>query len=211
MEESTKNLEEILKSQMSARDKTGLGYNTQLNKLSSNHETDSENSLSIFYGRSSDDEHIPENDRFQRMGIKLFPLPLQGQTNDTNTIKTKLASESVVSNPKINKDSIIIKDWTSNDEEEVSGVQKVRLENQTIKTRDDKSSQNLMKQGLFWERKACFCCRSTKKALIKELHGDDGDDEVMRWKRSGRPVGECDDGEARVGRAGDSDTDAEPY
>ncbi|GKD87792.1 hypothetical protein Tco_1358946 [Tanacetum coccineum] len=29
-EESTKNLEEILKSQMSARDKTGLGYSTQL-------------------------------------------------------------------------------------------------------------------------------------------------------------------------------------
>ncbi|GJU49007.1 ribonuclease H-like domain-containing protein [Tanacetum coccineum] len=65
-EESTKNLEEILKSQMSARDKTGLGYSTQLNELSSNHETDSENSLSIFDGRSSDDEHIPENDRFSK-------------------------------------------------------------------------------------------------------------------------------------------------
>ncbi|GKF38491.1 hypothetical protein Tco_0118552, partial [Tanacetum coccineum] len=44
-EESTKNLDEILKSQMSARDKTSLGYSTQLNELSSNHETDSENSL----------------------------------------------------------------------------------------------------------------------------------------------------------------------
>ncbi|GKA43794.1 hypothetical protein Tco_0736518 [Tanacetum coccineum] len=59
-EESTKNLEEILKSQMSARDKTGLGYSTQLNELSSNHETNSENSLSIFDGRSSNDEHISE-------------------------------------------------------------------------------------------------------------------------------------------------------
>ncbi|GJS47081.1 putative ribonuclease H-like domain-containing protein [Tanacetum coccineum] len=46
-EESTKNLDEILNSQMSARDKTGLGYSTQLNELSSNHETDSENSLSM--------------------------------------------------------------------------------------------------------------------------------------------------------------------
>ncbi|GKA97730.1 hypothetical protein Tco_0825624 [Tanacetum coccineum] len=44
-EESTKNLDEILNGQMSARDKTGLGYGTQLNELSSNHETDSENCL----------------------------------------------------------------------------------------------------------------------------------------------------------------------
>ncbi|GJZ27088.1 hypothetical protein Tco_0571341 [Tanacetum coccineum] len=63
-DESTKNLDEILNSQMSARDKTGLGYGTQLNELSSNHETDSENSLSIFDVRSSDEENIPENDRF---------------------------------------------------------------------------------------------------------------------------------------------------
>ncbi|GKA17728.1 hypothetical protein Tco_0697565 [Tanacetum coccineum] len=77
-EESTKNLEEILKSQMSARDKTGLGYSTQLNELSSNHETDSENSLSIFDGRSSDDEHIPENDRFLKNGYKAVPPPITG-------------------------------------------------------------------------------------------------------------------------------------
>ncbi|GJZ34033.1 putative ribonuclease H-like domain-containing protein [Tanacetum coccineum] len=62
-----------------------------------------------------------------------------GQTNDTNTVKTKLASELVVSNLKINRDGVIIEDWTSDDEEEVSGVQKVRPENQTVKTRDDKS------------------------------------------------------------------------
>ncbi|GKB06029.1 putative ribonuclease H-like domain-containing protein [Tanacetum coccineum] len=67
-EESTKNLDEILNSQMSARDKTGLGYSTQLNELSSNHETDSENSLSIFDVRSSDEENTPENDRFLKNG-----------------------------------------------------------------------------------------------------------------------------------------------
>ncbi|GJZ12751.1 hypothetical protein Tco_0547981 [Tanacetum coccineum] len=63
-EESTKNLDEILNSQMSARDKTGLGYSTQLNELSSNHETDIENSLSVFDVRSSDEENTSENDRF---------------------------------------------------------------------------------------------------------------------------------------------------
>ncbi|GJZ91467.1 retrovirus-related pol polyprotein from transposon TNT 1-94, partial [Tanacetum coccineum] len=66
-----------------------------------------------------------------------------GKTNDANTEKPKSVSESVVSNPKINRDSVIIEDWTSDDEEEVSGVQKVRPE-----TRDDKSGQNSHKQGV---------------------------------------------------------------
>ncbi|GJW47308.1 hypothetical protein Tco_0078954 [Tanacetum coccineum] len=65
-EESTKNLDEIFNSQMSARDKTGLGYGTQLNELISNHETDRKNSLSIFDVRSSDEENTPENDRFSK-------------------------------------------------------------------------------------------------------------------------------------------------
>ncbi|GJX57940.1 hypothetical protein Tco_0289330 [Tanacetum coccineum] len=78
-EESTKNLDEILNSQMSARDKTGLGYGTQLNELSSNHETDSENSLSIFDVRSSDEENTPENDRFSKAdGYHAVPPPITG-------------------------------------------------------------------------------------------------------------------------------------
>ncbi|GKD92308.1 hypothetical protein Tco_1372145, partial [Tanacetum coccineum] len=61
-----------------ARDKTGLGYSTQLNELSSNHETDSKNSLSIFDVRSSDEENIPENDRFSKNGYKVVPPPITG-------------------------------------------------------------------------------------------------------------------------------------
>ncbi|GKA24973.1 retrovirus-related pol polyprotein from transposon TNT 1-94 [Tanacetum coccineum] len=234
-EESTKNLEEILKSQMSARDKTGLGYSTQLNELSSNHETDSENSLSIFDGRSSDDEHIPENDRFSKNGYKAVPPPITGnfltpradisfagldeyairnkiiesqttelntktsetagKTNDANTEKPKSVSESVVSNPKINRDSVIIEDWTSDDEEEVSGVQKVRPENQTVKTRDDKSGQNSHKQGVgFRKVKACFVCRSTEH-LIKDCNFHDKKSQesnlknvVNTGKRESKPV-----------------------
>ncbi|GJW99051.1 eukaryotic peptide chain release factor subunit 1-3-like protein [Tanacetum coccineum] len=109
----------------------------------------------------SSDMTIPENDRF---------IERMGQTNDTNTVKTKLASESVVSNPKINRDSVIIEDWTSDDEEEVSGVQKVRPENQIVKTRDDKSGQNSHKQGVgFRKVKAYFVCRSTEH-LIKDCN-----------------------------------------
>ncbi|GKC56729.1 hypothetical protein Tco_1084327, partial [Tanacetum coccineum] len=212
-EESSKNLDEILNSQMSARDKTGLGYGTQLNELSSNHETDSENSLSIFDVRSSDEENTPENDRFSKNGYKVVPPPITGnfltprakisfagldeyairnkiiesqtselntktsettcQTNVANTVKPKSSSESVVSNPKINRDRIIIEDWTSDDEEEVSEVQTVRPETQTVKTRDDKTGQNSKKQGIgFRKVKACFVCKSSDH-LIKDYNFHD--------------------------------------
>ncbi|GJT38216.1 putative ribonuclease H-like domain-containing protein [Tanacetum coccineum] len=227
-EESTKNLEEILKSQMSARDKTGLGYSTQLNELSSNHETDSENNL-------SDDEHIPKNDRFVKNGYKPVPPPITGnfltpradisfavldeyairnkiiesqttelnnktgetasKTNDANTEKPKSVSESVMSNPNINRDSVIIEDWISDDEEEVSEVQIVRLETQTVKTRDDKSGQNSKKQGIgFRKVKACFVCKSTDH-LIKDCNFHDKKSQesnlknvVNTGKREGKPV-----------------------
>ncbi|GKF48087.1 hypothetical protein Tco_0141338, partial [Tanacetum coccineum] len=76
-EESSKNLDEILNSQMSAKDKTCLGYSTQLNELSSNHETDSENSFSVFYGRSSDEQSTLANDRSSKEdGYKAVPPPI---------------------------------------------------------------------------------------------------------------------------------------
>ncbi|GKB92826.1 hypothetical protein Tco_0965098, partial [Tanacetum coccineum] len=198
-EESTKNLDEILKSQLSARDKTGLGYSAQLNELSSNHETDSENSFSVFDGKSSDEDSTPANDRSSKTeGYKVVPPPITGnfltpradisfagldeyairnkiiesqtsklnnetsettgQTNDANTVKPKSASESFVSN--LNKDRVIIEDWYSDDEEEVSEVQTVRPETQTVKTRDDKSGQTSKKQGIgFRKVKACFVCK----------------------------------------------------
>ncbi|GJT54880.1 ribonuclease H-like domain-containing protein [Tanacetum coccineum] len=57
-EESSKNLDELLNSQMSAREKTGLGYDTQLNEMSNNSETDSEISLIVIDVRSSDEESM---------------------------------------------------------------------------------------------------------------------------------------------------------
>ncbi|GJX51037.1 hypothetical protein Tco_0277882, partial [Tanacetum coccineum] len=51
-----------------------------------------------------------------------------GKTNYANTKKPKSISESVVSNPKINRDSVIIEDWNSDDEEEGYEMQTVRPE-----------------------------------------------------------------------------------
>ncbi|GKB91516.1 hypothetical protein Tco_0963788 [Tanacetum coccineum] len=231
-EESSKNLDEILNSQMSARDKTGLGYNTQLNELSSNHETDSENSLSIFDVRSSDEENTPENDRFSKNRYKSIPLPITGnfltlradisfagldeyiirnkiiesQTTElntktsetagqTNAEKPKSASESVVSNPKINKDRVIIEDWNSDDEEDEYEGQTLRPETQIVKTRHDKSGQNSKKQGISFRKvKACFVCKSTDH-LIKDCNFHDKKSQEPKLKnvvntgqREGKPV-----------------------
>ncbi|GJX69271.1 hypothetical protein Tco_0304998 [Tanacetum coccineum] len=60
---------------MSARDKTGLGYGTQLNEMSNNSETDSEISLSVFVVRSSVKESTPANDKFSKAdGYDAVPL-----------------------------------------------------------------------------------------------------------------------------------------
>ncbi|GKA55715.1 hypothetical protein Tco_0754787, partial [Tanacetum coccineum] len=141
--------------QMSARDKTGLGYDTQLNEISNNSKTDSEISLSVFDVRSSDEESTPDNDRFSKAdGYHVVPLPITGnfltpradisfagldeyaimkkiieskttnlntktsetvgKTNEANTQKPKTVYESV------NKDKVIIEDWNSDNEDDVS-------------------------------------------------------------------------------------------
>ncbi|GJW10971.1 hypothetical protein Tco_1576798 [Tanacetum coccineum] len=200
--ESSKNLDEILNSQMSARDKTGLGYSIQLNELSSNHETDSENSFTVFNGRSSNEESTLANDRSSKVdGYKVVPPPITGnfltpsKTNDANTEKPKSVSESVVSNPKINRDSVIIEDWNSDDEEEGYEMQTVRPETQTVKTRDDKSGQTSKKQGIGFKKvKACFVCKSTDH-LIKDCNFLDKKSQEPKLKnvvntgqREGKPI-----------------------
>ncbi|GKE84438.1 hypothetical protein Tco_1558180 [Tanacetum coccineum] len=113
---------------MSAKDKTSLGYGTQLNEMSNNSETDSEISLSVFYVRSSDEENTPANDS-----------KTVGKTNEANTQKPKTVYESV------NRDKVIIEDWNSDNEDDVSEVETVSPvktnETQTVKTRVDKIGQ----------------------------------------------------------------------
>ncbi|GJW95149.1 putative ribonuclease H-like domain-containing protein [Tanacetum coccineum] len=168
-EASSKHLNELLNSQMSTRDKTGLGYGTQINELSSDSETDSEISLSVFDVRSSDEE-TTNNMSSKVDGFHDVPPPITGnfltlradisfaglhefairrkviesQTTEinTNTSKTKTSenlgnekkvnaekpksiNESVVSKLNVNKEKVIIEDWTSDDEDEVSDVQTV--------------------------------------------------------------------------------------
>ncbi|GJX95953.1 hypothetical protein Tco_0351751 [Tanacetum coccineum] len=190
-EESSKSLNKILNSQMSANDKNGLGYGTLLNEINNKSETDGEISMSVFEVRSSDEEITPANDRFSKAdGYHVVPPPITGnfltpradisfagldeyairkkiieskttelntdtsksktsetvgKTNEVNIEKPKSVYESVVPKPKINKDKVIIEDWNSDDEDDVSAVKIVSPvktnETQTVRNRVDKICQ----------------------------------------------------------------------
>ncbi|GJV56345.1 hypothetical protein Tco_1457350 [Tanacetum coccineum] len=66
-EESSKNLTKLINSQISAKDKAGLGYDGQMNesKLNNIHMNESEVVHSVFNSRESDVDDSPVNDRFK--------------------------------------------------------------------------------------------------------------------------------------------------
>ncbi|GJZ41778.1 ribonuclease H-like domain-containing protein [Tanacetum coccineum] len=75
-ETSSKNLNKLINSQLSAKDKTGLGYGDQLNE---NDSSGSELFNSIFDSRSNDGDDNQTNDRFKKdNGYHVVPPPLIG-------------------------------------------------------------------------------------------------------------------------------------
>ncbi|GJS60646.1 hypothetical protein Tco_0655430 [Tanacetum coccineum] len=94
-----------------------------------------------------------------------------GNTNEVNVEKPKSVNESVVSTPNINKDKVIIEDWNSDDENDVSEVSPVKTnETQIAKTQVDKIGQTSKKAGIGFKKiKACFVCKSTDH-LIKDCN-----------------------------------------
>ncbi|GJW30696.1 hypothetical protein Tco_0047571 [Tanacetum coccineum] len=80
-EESSKNLTKLINSQISAKDKTGLGYDSQMNEseLNNIHMNESEVVHSVFNSRESDVDDSPVNDRFKTgEGFHAVPPPYTG-------------------------------------------------------------------------------------------------------------------------------------
>ncbi|GJR72132.1 putative ribonuclease H-like domain-containing protein [Tanacetum coccineum] len=152
---------------MSTHDKNGLGFGTQMDDLSNKSETDSENSLTVFEVRSSDEESTLENNRFIKANeYHVVPPPITGNP---------LTPRADISFARLNEDEVIIEDWTSDDEDDVCAVQTVSSVKpnvtQAVRSQADKSGQTSQKQGIGFKKvnkiKACFVCKSTGH-LIKD-------------------------------------------
>ncbi|GKE44485.1 putative ribonuclease H-like domain-containing protein [Tanacetum coccineum] len=140
-EGSSKNLTKILNSQMSAHDKNGLGFGTQIDELSNKLETNSENSMTVFEVRSRNpltpradisfaglDEYAIRNKIIESKTTETNKTI--GTTNEATIVKPKSVNETVVSKSKINRDEVIIEDWTSDDEKDmclVNTISSVKL------------------------------------------------------------------------------------
>ncbi|GKB64819.1 ribonuclease H-like domain-containing protein [Tanacetum coccineum] len=108
-ETSSKNLNKLINSQLSSKDKTGLGYRDQLNE---NDSSDSELFNSVFDTRSSDRDDNQTNDRFKKDNrYHVVPPPLTGN------YMPPLADLSLLQLRMILQLSIIIEDWVSDDED----------------------------------------------------------------------------------------------
>ncbi|GJX79386.1 uncharacterized mitochondrial protein-like protein [Tanacetum coccineum] len=167
---------------MSAKDKKGLGYGTQLDEMSNKSETDSEISMCVFNVRLSDEEITPANDRFSKAdGYDVVPPLITGNFLtpradisfaglDEHVIMKKII-ESKTTEP-IDDTSESKTSETVDDEDdvfEVNTVSPVKTnETQTVKTQVDKIGQISQKEGIGFKKiKACFVCKSTDH-LIKD-------------------------------------------
>ncbi|GJY18039.1 ribonuclease H-like domain-containing protein [Tanacetum coccineum] len=133
-EESSKNLTKLINSQISAKDKTGLGYDSQMNESEVVH--------SVFNSRESDVDDSPVNDRFKTgEGFHAVPPPYTGNYMpsrpdlsfaglDDSVYKTKVSetetsisktSKDIVEKPKTVRPSApIIEEWdTDSDNDSV--------------------------------------------------------------------------------------------
>ncbi|GJS38250.1 ribonuclease H-like domain-containing protein [Tanacetum coccineum] len=141
---------------MSARDKTGLGYGTQLNEMSNNSETDSEISLSVFVVRSSVKESTPANDKFSKAdGYDAVPPLITGNF---------LTPRADISFAGLDEYAIRKKIIESKTTELYADTSKSK----TSETVVDKIGQTSKKAGIGFKKiKACFVCKSTDH-LIKD-------------------------------------------
>ncbi|GJR84329.1 ribonuclease H-like domain-containing protein [Tanacetum coccineum] len=145
-ETSSKNLNKLINSQISSKDKTGLGYGDQLNE---NDSSGSELFNSVFDSHSNGDDN-QTNDRFKKdNGYHVVPPPLTGNymppladlsfaglddsvyrptTNKTSAsvsqVETSITppSNTSVEMPRVESvrpSGVIIEDWVSDDDEDI--------------------------------------------------------------------------------------------
>ncbi|GJW15702.1 hypothetical protein Tco_0019835 [Tanacetum coccineum] len=184
-EESSKNLDELLNSQMSARDKTEStpandrfskadGYHAVPPPITGNFLTPRADISFVGLDEYAIRKKIIESKttELNTDASKSKTSETVGKTNEVNIEKPKSVHEPVVSKPNINRDKVIIEDWNSDDEDDVSEINTVNPvktnKTQTVKTQVDKIGQISQKERIGFKKiKACFVCKSIDH-LIKD-------------------------------------------
>ncbi|GJW65840.1 hypothetical protein Tco_0117724, partial [Tanacetum coccineum] len=110
-ETSSKNLNKLINSQISSKDKTGLGYGDQLNE---NDSSGSELFNSVFDSRSSNGDDNQTNDR--PTSNKTSASVSQVETSITPPSNTSVEMPRVES---VRPSRVIIEDWVSDDDEDI--------------------------------------------------------------------------------------------
>ncbi|GJS75801.1 ribonuclease H-like domain-containing protein [Tanacetum coccineum] len=114
-EESSKNLTKLINSQISANDKTGLGYDSQMNesKFNNIHMNESEVVHSVFNSRKSDVDDSPINDSF-KTDKSVFQSAVRKTTTSVPETETSISktSKDIIEKPKTVRPSApIIEEW----------------------------------------------------------------------------------------------------
>ncbi|GJZ14259.1 hypothetical protein Tco_0549489 [Tanacetum coccineum] len=125
---SSEGLKILLNSQMSVKDKTGLGYGNQIHEGVLSYEN--EVFQSVFDNRSSDLEDTPVNDRYAE-GMHVVPPPVtrtfipsgpDREINDEETLESMpqlvVNEPKVVSQPKVWSDAPIIEEYESDSDDD---------------------------------------------------------------------------------------------
>ncbi|GJY70548.1 putative ribonuclease H-like domain-containing protein [Tanacetum coccineum] len=189
-ETSSKNLTKLINSQISSKDKTGLGYGDQLNE---NDSSGSELFNSVFDSHSSDGDDNQTNDRFKKdSGYHAVPPPLTGNYMPPLADLSFVGLDDSVYRPTTNKTSASVSQVKtsitphSNTSVEMPRVESVRpmrmnllnlnkLKKPRVTTQNPKvdrrdwNGKMTQKLGLGFgsTKKACFVCGSYNH-LIKD-------------------------------------------
>ncbi|GJS02787.1 ribonuclease H-like domain-containing protein [Tanacetum coccineum] len=192
-ETSSKNLNKLINSQISSKDKTSLGYGDQLNE---NDSSGSELFNNVFDSHSSDGDDNQTNDRFKKDNeYHAVPPPLTGNymppladlsftglndyvyrpiANKTSAsvsqVETNITppSNTSVEMPRVESvrpSRVIIEDWVSDEDEDIFQSE----DSQTPVDRKDWNGKMTQKLGLGFgfTKKSCFVCGSHNH-LIKD-------------------------------------------
>ncbi|GKC97962.1 hypothetical protein Tco_1168237 [Tanacetum coccineum] len=108
-ETSSKNLNKLINSQLSAKDKTGLEYGDQLNE---NDSSGSKLFNSVFDSRSSDGDDNQTNDRPTTNKTSASVSQLEASTSQTSNTSVEMPRVE-----SVRPSGVIIEDWVSDDED----------------------------------------------------------------------------------------------